>query len=886
MAKSPFQDLKVEQTEITTETRAWLVPPTSGIAKATTAYPLSTKDTTASSRLHSASARGAAGITEDPSSPSPADVIAVEVNSSEWLRGCPVGGEQSLLFGVYSQLRMHDVACPHCKHSNTRFPELDSSPSTSDGAKKIRESMKMWPADHLLLVFPRAEQLIEHILRAAHVNCQSCKGQFCAACGQKRKMELPSHDPSVKAPEGKPWNKKEREAVLYHCGAMQSIVLGCGLIMVDRYNAALARATDAELSAAAGKNLNAVLEFNGRPPQFTPSLSATTSKVAKPALGEAEADPVTGDFLLRMSTIVQPVSHDAEKKGGRSKREKRKGSNSPNKPERKKSSKTETRTSASKLKAPAKDPEDDSLDEDEDHDVDPYSHSYSYNSNKNKSAAGTGYSGSANETSNWKKTALAKQKRRDGLMEEMLATLRQFLPNAARGVDGMADTIAGKGKDNSMDDGDMSMAARASATDGGGSVFETDWMPDATTLAHLRRRFLPLASSLLSSDSLSDMIERQSLFVELLRWFTIFARHETLCPILAQPIMRVASVQPAVDKDGKKKDASEVLTTYAGSAGPMELVQSIMEQCKTFKEVLSTATKSTDPGDAAKVDRNALENDLEKQGSGDELEARELDPEEVRISAFCDRITSISQTIETQLRKTKGDAMVDKLLGRIKPSVKAPAKPTSRSQTAKAVDMTDEEEKTAYEDWARPLLFDDSSNMQASTSVDHTRYNHKYNSDIIACQSTPTRRTIAIAKELGNWNRSLPALFHGSIFLRRDESRIDVLKACIIGPEGSPYESGCYLFDIFLPADYNNAPPKCSIVNTGGGKYRHNPNLYADGKVCLSLLGCVFPESFRDEACMLTTFSLLQNLGRPRLVCRPIHTPPSPAVDPELGVVL
>ena len=32
-------------------------------------------------------------------------------------------------------------------------------------------------------------------------------------------------------------------------------------------------------------------------------------------------------------------------------------------------------------------------------------------------------------------------------------------------------------------------------------------------------------------------------------------------------------------------------------------------------------------------------------------------------------------------------------------------------------------------------------------------------------------------------------------------------------------------------------PPLVEIVTTGGGTYRFNPNLYADGKVCLSLLG-------------------------------------------------
>lgn len=51
----------------------------------------------------------------------------------------------------------------------------------------------------------------------------------------------------------------------------------------------------------------------------------------------------------------------------------------------------------------------------------------------------------------------------------------------------------------------------------------------------------------------------------------------------------------------------------------------------------------------------------------------------------------------------------------------------------------------------------------------------------------------------------------------------------IIGPPGTPYENGCYIFDIYLPGDYNNVAPLVSSMTTNGGKYRYNPNLYVDG---------------------------------------------------------
>ena len=62
-------------------------------------------------------------------------------------------------------------------------------------------------------------------------------------------------------------------------------------------------------------------------------------------------------------------------------------------------------------------------------------------------------------------------------------------------------------------------------------------------------------------------------------------------------------------------------------------------------------------------------------------------------------------------------------------------------------------------------------------------------------------------------------------------------RALIIGPADTPYANGCFLFDIFLPAEYPNTPPKVQFLTTGGGRVRFNPNLYDNGKVCLSLLG-------------------------------------------------
>ena len=83
----------------------------------------------------------------------------------------------------------------------------------------------------------------------------------------------------------------------------------------------------------------------------------------------------------------------------------------------------------------------------------------------------------------------------------------------------------------------------------------------------------------------------------------------------------------------------------------------------------------------------------------------------------------------------------------------------------------------------------------------------------------------------------LPCEAGSSIFLRHDPDRFDRMRAVITGPGGTPYSGGCFVFDVYFPAGYPEKPPMVNLDTTGGGRVRFNPNLYADGKVCLSLLG-------------------------------------------------
>lgn len=76
---------------------------------------------------------------------------------------------------------------------------------------------------------------------------------------------------------------------------------------------------------------------------------------------------------------------------------------------------------------------------------------------------------------------------------------------------------------------------------------------------------------------------------------------------------------------------------------------------------------------------------------------------------------------------------------------------------------------------------------------------------------------------------------HG-IYVNFNENDIYNAKALIIGPKESPYQNGYYFFDIIYPQNYPQTSPKVTLYTLN--KYvRFNPNLYTNGKVCLSILG-------------------------------------------------
>lgn len=89
----------------------------------------------------------------------------------------------------------------------------------------------------------------------------------------------------------------------------------------------------------------------------------------------------------------------------------------------------------------------------------------------------------------------------------------------------------------------------------------------------------------------------------------------------------------------------------------------------------------------------------------------------------------------------------------------------------------------------------------------------------------------AVHREYAMLQASLPP----GVFVRAYEDRMDLISVMMVGPKRTPYENSLFFFDFQLGSDYPKSPPTCHYISYC--TERLNPNLYEEGKVCVSLLG-------------------------------------------------
>ena len=110
-------------------------------------------------------------------------------------------------------------------------------------------------------------------------------------------------------------------------------------------------------------------------------------------------------------------------------------------------------------------------------------------------------------------------------------------------------------------------------------------------------------------------------------------------------------------------------------------------------------------------------------------------------------------------------------------------------------------------------------------------------------------------------------------------------RGMILGPPHTPYALGMFHFDLKFPQDYPNSPPKVLITTTSGGQVRFNPNLYATGKVCLSILGTWRAEHSGEQwSAVQSSQSILLSI-QSLMNDAPYHNEPSFEADDGSGDV-
>lgn len=178
-----------------------------------------------------------------------------------------------------------------------------------------------------------------------------------------------------------------------------------------------------------------------------------------------------------------------------------------------------------------------------------------------------------------------------------------------------------------------------------------------------------------------------------------------------------------------------------------------------------------------------------------------------------------------------------------------PKTPANTTAVVAAADASEDDED--YAETMRELVLDEFD--MAGNDGDYSGHHYRRNITDAKKHTVSNALAARLGTEIPGLLEALPCAPEAAVYARCDEEQMSVLKVIITGPADTPYSLGCFLFDAFLPREYPNIPPVMSLQTTGRGLVRFNPNLYSDGKVCLSLLG-----TWHGEGWDPSTSTLLQ----------------------------
>jgi ubiquitin-protein ligase len=105
-----------------------------------------------------------------------------------------------------------------------------------------------------------------------------------------------------------------------------------------------------------------------------------------------------------------------------------------------------------------------------------------------------------------------------------------------------------------------------------------------------------------------------------------------------------------------------------------------------------------------------------------------------------------------------------------------------------------------------------------------------------------------------------PVFGQTGIYYHADEENMSHGFALVFGPVGTPYEDCPMLYEFSIPSTFPFDPPKVEF-RTHDGVTRFHPNMYREGKVCLSILhtweGPKWASTMRLSTVLVTLQSLM-----------------------------
>lgn len=107
-----------------------------------------------------------------------------------------------------------------------------------------------------------------------------------------------------------------------------------------------------------------------------------------------------------------------------------------------------------------------------------------------------------------------------------------------------------------------------------------------------------------------------------------------------------------------------------------------------------------------------------------------------------------------------------------------------------------------------------------------------------------------------------PLYAESGVYYSAEEQNIQKGYACVFGPKDSPYEDCPMLYEFIFPPTFPFDSPQVQF-RTYDGKTRFHPNMYVDGKCCLSILGTwsgpKWASTMRISTVLVTLQSLMDN---------------------------